>query len=242
MQQAFKTAMKIDKELLEKYHSNQCTTEESAAVEEWLFSAESEEVLQLPLSECKAQHKLDIWKEIADVLPQREKPIQLVKEPMQLVKELPVPAKPVKRTLKMAFWSGAIAASLVTGIVATAAYQLLYKENPTPELVNINNTTPEVIHHVSSGGYNIAVGTNTSARIDNVTGAVDLSGSMLISPKKDMSLSFDGTSNKIKFKKGQTYILLKGKDGTDKILIVDKKNLMDLPPVLQKQIIHEFDI
>jgi len=235
LQQAFKTAMKIDKELLEKYHSKQCTAEESDAVEQWLFSGDSEEVLQLPAAECKAQHKLDIWKEIATVLPVEEKPAHSVSQ-------LPAVATPLKRTLKTAFWSGAIAASLVTGIVATAAYKLLSDEYQAPELVNINNTSPQVIRHVSSGGYNITVGTNTFARIDNLTGAVDLSGSMLICPKKDVALSFNGSSKKVTFKKGQTYILLKGKDGADKILIVDKKNLMDLPPVLQKQIIHEFDI
>lgn len=233
MQQAFTSAMKIDKELLEKYHTKQCTTEESDAVEEWLFSAESEETLHLPAAESKVLHKLEIWKEISTVLP----------VPDQSVNVKPEHVLPVKRTLKMAFWSGAIAASLITGVVATVAYYLIANTAaPLTELVDINNTSPEKVRHFTSSGYTIAVGTNTSARIDNLTGAVDLSGSILICPKKDVELSFESSKEKIMFKKGQTYILLKGKDGNDKILIVDKKNLMDLPPVLQKQIIHEFDI
>lgn len=241
MQQAFKSAMKIDKELLEKYHRNQCTSEESDAVEEWLFSAESEEALQLPASESKADHKMEMWTEIAKVLPVTDQP-QVAAEKLLPSKSVPFTQQPVKRKLKIAFWSGAVAASLITGIIITAIYRFNAPEPQAAELVDVKNTSPEKVHHLTSSGYTIAVGTNTSARIDNLTGVVDLSGSILICPKKDVELSFEGNAEKFLFKEGQTYILLKGKDGKDKILIVDRKNLMDLPPLLQKQITHEFNI
>lgn len=249
MKQAFKSAMKIDKELLEKYHRNQCTAEESDAVEEWLFSGDSEEALQLPATESKALHKAELWSEISRILPavpetelsqHRRNAASQVQATAQVFTGLDRPPHTAKRSLKMAFWSGAIAASLLTGILVTAVYRLT--STPGTELVDVNNTSPEKVRHFTSSGYTIAVGTNTTARIDNLTGVVDLSGSILISPKKDVELSFDGSTEKILFKKGQTYILLKGKDGNDKILIVDRKNLMDLPPVLQKQITHEFNI
>ncbi|MCD0488397.1 hypothetical protein LPB86_09155 [Pedobacter sp. MC2016-14] len=211
--------MKIDKELLEKYHAQQCTAEEAEAVETWLYASDSEEMLQLPISESKVAHKMEMWQEITTVLP-------------------PV----AKQNNYKAFFTGAIAASLVLTMLATVIYQSVSSAGPDQELVEINNTSLEKILHLNSNGYTIAVGTNTSGKIDNNTGIVDLSGSILISPKKDIQLSFEGTSKKFLFKKGQTYILLKGKDGKDKILIVDTKNLMDLPPVLQKQIINEFDI
>lgn len=233
--------MKIDKELLEKYHTHQCTAEESDAVEQWLFSADSEEALQLPASESKAEHKMEMWAEIAKVLPVAgQTPVPA--EKILTSKSVPLAQQPVKRKLKIAFWSGAVAASLITGIMITAIYRFNAPEPEATALVDVKNTSPEKVHHVTSSGYTIAVGTNTSARIDNLTGIVDLSGSMLICPKKDVELSFEGNTEKFLFKKGQTYILLKGKDGKDKILIVDRKNLMDLPPLLQKQITHEFNI
>ncbi len=242
---ALKLSMKIGKELLEKYHRNECTTEESDAVEAWLFSGDSDEALQLPLNESKAAHKAEMWTEIAKILPAHI-PLHTAPDPDPDLVSVPIPApasSPVeKRIFKKAFWSGAIAASLIIGIVGIASYQLITVDRPVTALMNINNTSLENVRHIEFSGYNISVGTNTSARIDNLTGAVDLSGSMLICPKKDISLSFEGSTEKIIFKKGQTYILLKGKDGKDKILIVSRQNLMDLPPVLQKQIMHEFNI
>jgi len=235
LQQAIQSAMKIDKDILERYHKNQCTAEESDMVEAWLFSNDSGEVLDLPPSESKDIHKLEIWNDIATVLPHSEQPGQF--ESISALNP-----QPLKRKVKMAFWSGAIAASLVTAIFSTVIFQLMKTDLPETALVNIKNTSADEVRHLTSGDYTIAVGTNTSARIDNVTGVVDLNGSMLICPKKDVELSFRGSTRKITFIKGQTYILLKGKDGKDKILIVDKKNLMDLPPVLQKQITHEFNI
>ena len=248
---ALKLSMKIGKELLEKYHRNECTTEESDAVEAWLFSGDSDEALQLPLNESKAAHKAEMWMEIAKILP-ADVPLHTdpaptlvpvsVSTPAPVREPEPVSVSTENRIFKKAFWSGAIAASLIIGIVGTAGYQLISVDRPVTALVNINNTSLENVRHIESSGYNISVGTNTSARIDNLTGAVDLSGSMLICPKKDISLSFEGSTEKFIFKKGQTYILLKGKDGKDKILIVSRQNLMDLPPVLQKQIMHEFNI
>lgn len=76
----------------------------------------------------------------------------------------------------------------------------------------------------------------------NGSGIVDLSGSMLIHPKKDIELLFEGSEDKMTFKAGQTYIILKGEHGNDTMIIVNEKNIMDLPPVIQKQIINEFQI
>lgn len=212
--------MKISKDLIEKYHRNECSPEETDAVEAWLFSGDSEEALQLPTGEDKTVHKNEIWKIIAADLPE-DKP----------------------GTGKRLFWYGAIAASLAIGIVTLGGHFFLNnQQTDVQQLVSVNNTSAVNIKYIESGGYDIAIGTNTSARIDNLTGAVDLAGSMLISPKKDIELTFEGSSEKITFKSGQTYIILKGKDGKDKIIIVSEKNLMDLPPVLQKQIINEFNI
>lgn len=221
--------MKISKDLIEKYHRNECSSAEAEAVENWLFSADIDEALQLPLGENKASHKADIWNEISAILP--EDPISSVVVPIK---------KPVFRN---SFWSGAIAASLVIGIIALAVYQLTaHPEEQKEQLVSLTNTSSVNVKHIESTRYNLSVGTNTSASIDNLTGVVDLAGSILISPKKDLKLTFEGSTEKITLKKGQTYIILRGKNGRDKIIIVSEKNLMDLPPVLQKQITNEFNI
>ncbi|HKG05405.1 MAG TPA: hypothetical protein VKB19_03050 [Pedobacter sp.] len=216
--------MKVNKDLIEKYHRQECTEEEAEAVEQWLFSAESDEALQLPVNEEKIVHKQDIWKGIQGILPEEPAPVMI-------------------RKMSFGFWSGAIAASLVTGIVILGTHQLMQsKDRSFEQMVTLNNTSSVNVRHVESQEYNVSIGTNTSARIDNITGIVDLSGSMMISPKEDITLKFEGSPEKITFKKGQTYVILKGKDGKDKIIIVSEKNLMDLPPVLQKQIINEFNI
>lgn len=219
--------MKVNKDLIEKYHRQECTEEEAEAVEQWLFSSESDEALQLPIGEEKSVHRQDIWKGIEEILP--EEPV--------------VVSHPKKKRTVYAFWSGAAAASLVIGIFITGAYQWPRDNGSAkPQMISLNNTSSINVRHIERQEYNLSIGTNTSAKIDNMTGFVDLSGSMLISPKEDITLTFEGSTEKITFKKGQTYIILKGKDGNGKIIIVSENNLMDLPPVLQKQIINEFNI
>jgi len=227
--------MKIDKDLIERYHRQECSAEEREAVESWLFSADSEEALQLPLSESKAAHKADIWADITEILPAESKTDE-IPEIQQL--------QPKRKILKASFWSGAVAASITIGVFILGAYYITGgpQEQQYGQFVSVNNSSPINVRHVESSGYAISVGTNTSANIDKITGAIDLTGSILIRPKKDLELFFEGNTEKIKLKKGQSYILLKGKNGEDKLLIVSENNLMDLPPVLQKQIINEFNI
>lgn len=217
--------MKISKELIEQYHRGECTEEERDAVEFWLFSGDSDEALQLPLSEDKLAHKADMWKEIEMVLPATQSP-------------------PVSQKTKIhqnSFWKGAIAASLLLAILSVTVYYLKENKQDLP-LIAINNTSSIAVRQVEAGAYDISVGPNTSTRIDNTNGIVNLSGSLLIRPKKDITLKFEGSQENITFKTGQTYIVLKGEDGTDKVIVVNEKNIMDLPPVLQKQVINEFKI
>lgn len=217
--------MEISREIIEKYHKNECSTEEAAAVEAWLFSADCEEALLLPLNESKTKHKADIWNEI-------EKTIQIDT----------TPAESGQNTFhKMSFWFGTVAASLFFAIMAFTGYYMNNKKEKL-RLVAVNNTSSINIRHVEADAYHISVGTNTSARINDATGIVNLSGSILIRPKKDIILVFEGNEEKITFKAGQTYIVLKGEDGNDKVIVVNERNIMDLPPVLQKQIINEFKI
>lgn len=210
--------MNINQELIERYHRDECTEAERRAVEDWLFADDSAEELYLPLNEDKAAHKAAIWNEIAPALP----------------------AQPAIKN--HSFWKGAIAASLVLGLIGIGFYQFASKgRNDAPQLVSIDNTSAINVRHLDTKGYDISVGPNTSAKINYATGSVDLSGSMLISPKKDVELTFKGSNQKISLKMGQTYIILNGQT-EDKVIVVSERNLMDLPPVLQKQIINQFSI
>lgn len=216
--------MKINKELIEQYHRGECNQEERDAVEFWLFSGDSDEALQFPLTEDKLAHKADIWKEIETVLPLDPTPPVLKKQGLH----------------RYSFWTGAIAASLLLTILSITTYYITKSKQDMP-LIAVNNSSMDV-REVEGKAYNISIGPNTSAKIDNNSGIVNLSGSLLISPKKDITLQFEGSQENIVFKAGQTYIVLKGAEGNDKVIIVNEKNIMDLPPVLQKQIINEFKI
>jgi len=211
--------MNINQELIERYHRDECTNEERKAVEDWLFADDFAEELDLPADQDKASHKASIWNEIAPILPKERN----------------------TKSNSLSFWKGAVAASLVLGLIGFGFYQLKLK-NDSPQSVSVDNTSAISVRHLDSKGYNISVGPNTFAKINYVTGSVDLSGSMLISPKKDVELKFKGSDKKIPLKMGQTYIILNGKTDQDKIIVVSERNLMDLPPVLQKQIINQFSI
>jgi hypothetical protein len=213
--------MNINQELIERYHRDECTIEERKVVEDWLFADDSVEELDLPVGEDKAAHKAAIWNEIA-----------------------PAPAKEnITKSHSFSFWKGAVAASIVLGLIGFGFYQFRLKtKNESPQFVSVDNTSAISVRHLDSKGYNISVGPNTLAKINYATGSVDLSGSMLISPKKDVELIFKGADKKISLKGGQTYIILHGKTDQDKIIVVSERNLMDLPPVLQKQIINQFSI
>ena len=215
--------MKISKELIEKFHREECSSEEKEFVQQWLFSEDSEELLSFDNTE-KELHKTEMWDEIKTILPKEDHPIP-------------------HRTAKFQFWKGAIAASIVFVLLISgmAIYQSSSK-NGVLHWIDVENTSGMQVKYIDSKDFKLSVGPNTSAKIDQLTGIVDLAGSLLIQPKEDFELEFTGSAKKMSFKKGQTYIILKGNDGKDKVIIINEKNLIDLPPIIQKQIINEFKI
>jgi len=215
--------MEINEEVLERYHLNTCTADERKQVEEWLFSAESEEVDWSAIKEDKACVKAAIWHDIMPALPQESKVIPL-------------------KSNTYFMWKGAIAASIFIAFVATVSFFLLREPAYLSETTMLNNSSDINVKHINAEGYDVSIGPNTLANINNFDGVIDLSGSILISPKEDVSLTFKGTRRTVILKKGQTYIILKGKNDANKIIVVSDKNLLDLPPVIQKQITTQFDI
>jgi len=221
--------MKISKELLEKYHRNECTAAERGWVEEWLFSEDADDELILPDGEDKEAHKKEIWNELMDILPEKSGEVFVQQHNPGL-----------ESPSKYALWQRSIAAALVLGLLITVFYAIPSKMQP--HLVTVDNTSSFDVKYLDSSGYDIAVGPNTEASINYHTGIIDFSGSLMISPKRDIRLIFHGDKQKMDFKMGETYIILRDKTENDKMIVVNERNLLDLPPVIQKHIVNQFNI
>jgi hypothetical protein len=216
--------MKVNADLLEKYHNNLCTPEERAAVEDWLMNSEVDE-LAFHSAKDKSLVKDAIWQELEAVLPSKEQSN----------------LKPLKPAMYY-MWKGAIAATLFIAVLGSAFYYFGNDDSKRVEFIAFHNKSALKVNHISSKEYSLAVGPETYAEINEHSGVIDLTGSMLISPKKDIELRFDGAKDKINLKKGQTYIILNSKSGNHGLIIVNERNLISLPPVIQKKLIHEFGI
>jgi len=214
--------MSVNKELLEKYHSGTCSAEEKQQVEAWLFNTEVDD-LKLSAKD-KSIYKAEMWTEIETSLPQSEQHI-------------------ISKSNVYFMWKGAIAASFFIAILGILSYFTFFKESKAINAsLYLNNSSDVNVKHVNSAEYDVSVGPNTNAKINNLSGVIDLSGSILISPKEDVNLVFKGTTKKVTLKKAQTYIILKGENGTKGIIVISERNLLDLPPVMQKQITSQFGI
>jgi len=216
--------MKINADLVEKYHHNLCTPEECKAVEDWLMNSEVDE-LEFHTEKDKQLVKDDMWKNI--------------------VSELPEPLAPKQQLLRPAsyyMWKGAVAATLLIAFLGATFYYFNRNNEKIVEFVAFHNKSALKVNHISSREYSLAIGPETSAEINEQNGVIDLTGSILISPKRDIELKFDGAVSTVSLKKGQTYIILNSKSGNHGLIVVNEKNLINLPPLIQKKLIQEFDI
>jgi len=215
--------MKVNADLIEKYHHNLCTPEERKVVEDWLMSSEVDE-LEFHTEKDKQLVKEDIWKSIATVVPNEVTPKQTSLHPASYY-----------------MWKGAVAATLFIVLLGSIFYYF-NRGSETVEFVAFHNKSALKVNHISSKEYSLAIGPETSAEINEQNGVIDLTGSILISPKRDIELKFDGSVNTVSLKKGQTYIILNSKSGNHGLIVVNEKNLINLPPLIQKKLIQEFDI
>lgn len=213
--------MKINKELIEKYHLDNCTQEERDAVEDWLFSENSEEELQDAPGLDKQGLQKEMWQEIETVVPVIERP-----------------RKSKAFYLQADFLK--IAATLIFGLITFTAYRLLQNEQLSP--LSINNDSAMDVRHVVTSGCTISLAPNTQTRLNYQTGYLALTGSMVIRPKKDIQLRLGALEEEVILKGGQTYIAFNEEEGNDKIIIVNERNLADIPPVLQRALINQFNI
>jgi len=216
--------MEITKRLIEKYHLGECTPEEQTHVEAWLLNDDFK-VPALPPEIDKEEEIAKIWNALEDELFAEEKPKAL-------------PLSPKRQWISSRKGSLAIACSLLI-FFCSAVYLIIYKNNAVGSfaLDNLSSTMPKAI---DTRNYFVSVSPKTSAEINLDTGFAHISGSLLLQPKDDMQLAFNGHPEKINLINGNTYIVIGNED--DKPFIMNKKDLLHLPPIILQQIFSQLSI
>jgi len=225
--------MKISKELIEKYHHGRCTDEEKAAVERWLLSDDADETIEWSSQDEKTALQSEMWKEIAAVFPSSAE----------------TPAPKSSPAIMRSLWKPAVAACLLA-VLGSVLYSL--KHPPAAQeiiaLNNISGTENKAIHEKE---FILSIAPKSNVAIDSKTGILDFCGAVLINPKEDIELTFQGTCanpalnrEKVSLKKGQNYIALNygGHAQAGEVIVVEEGAMASLPPLVLKQLMHQFNI
>ncbi|PSL27352.1 hypothetical protein [Dyadobacter jiangsuensis] len=225
--------MKISKELIEKYHHGHCTDEERAAVEEWLLNDDADETMEWSLPEEKTAVQSEMWNEIAAILPSSAE----------------MPAPKVERTIMRSLWKPAVAACLLA-VLGSVAYSLKH-DSATQKVISLNNSSGTENKALHEKEFSLSIAPKSNVAINSKTGIMDFCGAVLINPKEDIELTFQGTCanpaqnrEKVSLKKGQNYIALNygGKAQTGEVIVVEEGAMASLPPLVLKQLMHQFNI
>ncbi len=225
--------MKISKELIEKYHHGRCTDQEKAVVEEWLLSDDADETIAWTFPEEKTALQSDMWNEIATVLPSSQE----------------APAPNVRHTISRSLWKPAVAACLLASLGA-ALYSGKHESAPK-EIIALNNSSGTKNKDLDEKEFTLSIAPRSNVALNSKTGIMDFCGAVLINPKEDIELIFQGTCanpaqnrEKVSLKKGQNYIALNygGNAQTGEVIVVKEGAMVSLPPLVLKQLMHQFNI
>ncbi len=228
---------KVNKELIEKYHLGLCSPEEEQRVENWLLEEGIDE--KSLAFEAGEEHLLgeQMWKEIAADLSLTEQEPETI--PLQhffspLIKK-------------------AIAASLIAGLLGAGVFGW-WHEYVGKQPVVLSNYEETGSEKIQTHGLDIFLGPNSQANINASSyhrrGNIDFCGIIMINPNEDIELtlnatckSFTNTQEKMTFKKGQKYIAVNYHFNTDnELIVVNERNIANLPTALQKEIMKQFNI
>jgi hypothetical protein len=225
--------MRISKELIEKYHDGLCSPLEKEAVENWLNGDAADEAFEFPGGVNKEQTGSDIWNEIAGILPVEKQVGMSVSQPA-----------------RRAVWRQA-AAVLLVGAAGLTFFFLKNRGVNSSNIIVVKNTSETINKDLEASEYTLSVGPNSNIEINNKSGVIDFCGAVMINPKKDLTLTIQGTcevdkpgNEKHFLKKGLTYIALNYKSSSNpgEVLILDDGSLMGLPPLMKRQLMHQFNI
>ena len=210
-----------------------CSADEKKAVEDWLFSDESTEELALPAGEDKRAIQHEMWAEIASVLPDKGQNAM----PLQ------------RQTHVWPLWHQIAASAAVFILVGSGWYFLGYTSSQ--DIIKLNNTSETVNKNVHANDFTISVGPRSNVEINSETGVIDFCGAMMINPKEDIEFTIQGTcenptdnKEKVIFKKGLNYFALNysSNANSNEVIVLEQGAVMSLPPLVMKQLLHQFDI
>ncbi|MCE7043306.1 hypothetical protein [Dyadobacter sp. CY312] len=221
--------MHITRELIEKYHAGNCTPDEIKAVEDWLFSDEAEEQFMLPDGEIKGKIQDEIWNEINPATPVSRSNYTFFNSPH--------------------FWRPAVAAAAVL-VLGTTLFNIKYPAFNN-EVIVLKNASETINKDVNESRYTISLGPKSNIEINNNTGSIDFCGAVMINPKEDIEFTIQGTCSNpneqketMTLRKGLNYIALNysSHENDSEMIILEEGSLMGLPPLVQRQLMSQFNI
>ncbi|MCF0071217.1 hypothetical protein LZD49_12115 [Dyadobacter sp. CY261] len=230
--------MKISKELIEKYHHGRCTEVEKTAVEDWLLNDDAEETVSWESPQERMTLKAEMWNDISGVLPESQSNL----------------TPKIKHTIVRSFWKPAMAACLLA-VLGTVLYSV-QRESVNEEVISLDNISGTRNKDLHEKGFTLSIAPKSNVAINSKTGIMDFCGAVLINPKEDIKLTIQGscanpTQNRetVSMKKGQNYIALNyggntqsGEASTGEVIVVEEGAMVSLPPLVLKQLMHQFNI
>jgi len=225
--------MKVTTELIEKFNRKECSASEISAIEQWLLNDDYEDEVEIS-EESEKQIKAEIWDEVSEVLPSKNK---------ECVLNL------FQQNFKWIAAAASVSILLVISVVLLYSFDI----NKQGESALIKTPTKQLgqqKQEIWNKDFNIVLGDKSKASFDSDKRLVDFCGVIKISPKKDISLSFNDicsgdkpSSKGIEFKKGETYFALNYKNQeSDQLVIMNENLIFELPPLLKYELSDQFDI
>ncbi len=207
--------MIVNKQLLERYHTGQCTAEERKCVEDWLDDATLEGDLTVP-EPLKTVARRHIWEAVSSAIVVEEQPGRGL--------------RPVRWR-----WLGyAIGAAASVALVCW----LWPPMAGSGEDVLDNRANAMPLWYKQSG-YDVLVGEASRATIDIRTGKLEVEGNLVFRPKRDIQIqNGDGM---MLLKRGETYFVLEGAQLGNRF-IFSSNELTFLPPAMQRKLKQELTI
>ncbi|MBL1410763.1 hypothetical protein [Sphingobacterium faecale] len=213
--------MDISKSLLEKHELGQCNDEELATVQAWL-NAEDWGDLDLK-KDVDETIKDGMWADISSAVATPS-----------IVQTLISP--PRISTIKRYWWTAAAACF----IMIIGGYHCFYQPRKDFTVFQAANAEPSVISF-SKDHFDVMLSPNSEANIDFESGNISLTGNIMLRPKRDFVLQ-DGRSNRsFNFKQGEVYFVSE-REEEKKLIILSKREMIFLPPVMQRRIKQQFHI
>lgn len=212
--------MDISKALLEKYELGQCNDEELAAIQKWL---ECDDWGDLALSEeVKPGVKEGIWADIVGDMDNTSTPVRKLKRQNSFFKKY-----------------GRVVAVASIVLLVGGYYSLALQNEKEPNF-QASNVEPGIVSFTKDA-FDMVLSTNSEASINFEVGSIALTGDIMLRPKRDFVLQDERSNQAFSFKSGEVYFV-SDREEQKKLIILSKKEMIFLPPAIQRKIKQQFHI